>query len=44
MAATESPEKVGIKPATEFEQAASTWPRGDRPAAIREAATEFRAR
>jgi hypothetical protein len=44
VAATESPEKVGIKPATEFEQAASTWPRGDRPAAIREAATEFRAR
>ena len=44
MAATESPETVGIQPVGEFEHAASTWPRGDRPAAIREAATEFRAR
>ncbi len=44
MAAIESPETVGIAPIGDFEEAASTWPRGDRPAAIREAATEFRAR
>lgn len=44
MAAVESPETVGIQPIDDFEEAASTWPRGDRPAAIREAAAEFRAR
>jgi hypothetical protein len=44
MAAIESPEKVGLKPFHEFDEANETWPRGDRPAAIREAATEFRAR
>ena len=44
MATIESPEKVGLKPAHEFDQAQETWPRGDRPAAIREAASEFRAR
>jgi hypothetical protein len=44
MAAIESPEKVGLKPFHEFDEANETWPRGDRPAAIREAAVEFRAR
>ena len=48
MAVVEIPEtsleSVGIKPFHEFDEANSTWPRGDRPAAIREAAAEFRAR
>jgi hypothetical protein len=44
VAAIESPEKLGLKPFTEFDEANRTWPRGDRPAAIREAASEFRAR
>jgi hypothetical protein len=44
MAAIESPEKVGLRPFHEFDEANETWPRGDRPAAIREAAAEFRAR
>jgi hypothetical protein len=44
MAVVEKPEKLGLKPATEFDEANEVWPRGDRPAAIREAAAEFRAR
>jgi hypothetical protein len=44
MAAIESPEQVGLKPFHEFDEANETWPRGDRPAAIREAAAEFRGR
>ena len=36
-------EKLGLRPFHEFDQANETWPRGDRPAAIREAAAEFRA-
>ncbi len=44
MATIEKPEKLGLKPFHEFDQANETWPRGDRPAAIREAAAEFRAR
>jgi hypothetical protein len=44
MAAIESPEKVGLMPFHEFDEANQTWPRGDRPAAIRDAAAEFRAR
>src|ERR671924_1239097 len=44
MATIESPEKLGLKPFHEFDAANETWPRGDRPAAIREAAAEFRAR
>jgi hypothetical protein len=44
MATIESPEKVGLQPFHEFDAANGTWPRGDRPAAIREAASEFRAR
>jgi hypothetical protein len=38
------PAKVGLKPFGEFDKANQIWPRGDRPAAIREAAAEFRAR
>jgi hypothetical protein len=44
MAVIEKPEKVGLRPVHEFDGANETWPRGDRPAAIREAAAEFRAR
>jgi hypothetical protein len=44
MAVVDSPESVGIQPFHEFDEANATWPRGDRPAAIREAAAEFRAR
>ena len=39
-----SAEAIGLRPFSEFEAANDTWPRGDRPAAIREAAAEFRAR
>src|SRR5918993_4235375 len=44
MAVIEKPEKLGLKPFDEFAEANETWPRGDRPAAIREATAEFRAR
>src|SRR3954452_8643170 len=44
MAAIESPETVGIRSFHEFDEAHNVWPRGDRPAAIREAAQQFRAR
>src|SRR3954466_5369569 len=44
MAAIESPETVGIRPFHEFDEAHSLWPRGERPAALREAAQDFRAR
>jgi hypothetical protein len=44
MAVIEKPETVGLRPFHEFDEANETWPRGDRPAAIREAAAEFRAR
>jgi hypothetical protein len=44
MAAIESPEKVGIRPVHEFDEAQAVWPRGDRPAALREAAGAFRER
>jgi hypothetical protein len=44
MAVIESPEKVGMRPFHEFDQANELWPRGDRPPAIREAAVEFRRR
>ena len=37
-------EALGLRAFDEFEAANETWPRGDRPAAIREAATAFRAR
>ncbi|PZS28514.1 MAG: hypothetical protein DLM58_16925 [Pseudonocardiales bacterium] len=33
-----------MRQAHEFDDAQATWPRGDRPAALREAAAEFRAR
>ena len=44
MAAIESPQSVGIRPFHEFDEAQALWPRGERPAAIREAAQVFRAR
>jgi hypothetical protein len=48
MAVVETPDvsldALGVRPFTEFDEANATWPRGDRPAAIREAAAEFRAR
>ncbi len=44
MAAIESPETVGLKPFHEFDDANSTWPRGDRLEAIRSAADDFRER
>src|SRR3954463_5726291 len=44
MAAIESPETVGIRPFHEFDEAHGLWPRGERPAAIRQAAQGFRAR
>ena len=42
--ATTSPTELGFRPVEEFDEAQQTWPRGDRPAALREAATEFRRR
>jgi hypothetical protein len=44
MAAIEAPETLGIRPIHDFDEAANTWPRGDRPDAIRHAAGEFRER
>ena len=44
MAAIEAPEKLGIRPFHEFDDASEVWPRGDRIAAIREAAGRFRER
>src|SRR5262249_10312367 len=44
VAAIESPEKLGLRPFSEVDEAKETWPRGARPVAIREAASEFRAR
>src|SRR3954451_19212543 len=44
MAAIESPETIGLRPAHDFDEAQATWPRGDRPAALREAARGFRER
>lgn len=48
MAVVETPstsaDSLGLRPFHEFDAANETWPRGDRPAAIREAAAEFRAR
>ena len=44
MATIESPERVGVKPFHEFDEARSTWPRGDRLEALRAAAGEFRGR
>src|SRR5919206_4187952 len=42
MATVERAEEVGIRPIETFAEAHTTWPRGDRPAAMREAAAEFR--
>src|SRR2546423_3154105 len=43
MATVEWAQEVGIRPIETFAEAHTTWPRGDRPAAMREAAAEFRA-
>jgi hypothetical protein len=42
MATVERAEEVGIRPIETFAAAHTTWPRGDRPDAMREAAAEFR--
>jgi hypothetical protein len=39
-----APDALGLKPFHEFDAANETWPRGDRPGAIRAAAAEFRDR
>jgi hypothetical protein len=39
-----APDSLGLTPFHEFDEANATWPRGDRPAAIREAAETFRDR
>ncbi len=39
-----TPDAFGLRPVPEFEGAYETWPRGRRPAAIREAAAAFRER
>ena len=44
MASTEQAADVGFRPIAEFDEAQQTWPRGNRPAALREAAGEFRGR
>ena len=44
MAAVEAPEKIGFRQIREFEAAQATWPRGERPGALRESASEFRRR
>ena len=44
MAATETAETLGLRPFHEFDEAHATWPRGDRPEAIRAAAADFRKR
>src|SRR5688572_21064698 len=44
MAAIESPETVGLRPFHEFDEAHNVSPRGDRPAALAEAAQELRGR
>jgi hypothetical protein len=44
MATIETPQTLGLRPIHEFDEAQQTWPRGDRPAALRAAAEEFRGR
>jgi hypothetical protein len=44
VAAIEAPEKLGIRPFHEFDEAAEVWPRGDRIEAIRAGAARFRER
>jgi hypothetical protein len=39
-----TPEAIGLRPVPEFADVYDTWPRGRRPAAIREAAASFRER
>jgi len=44
MATIDRGTEAGLRPAEEFTEAQATWPRGDRPAALRAAAAAFRAR
>jgi hypothetical protein len=44
MATVDRAGELGFRTIEEFAEAHATWPRGDRPAALREAASEFRAR
>ena len=44
MATIESPERAGVKPFHEFDEARATWPRGNRLESLRAAAAEFRGR
>jgi hypothetical protein len=44
MATIETAETLGLRPIHEFEEAHDAWPRGDRPAALRAAASDFRGR
>jgi hypothetical protein len=44
MAVIEAPEKIGIRPFHDFDEANAVWPRGDRLDTIRDAAGEFRRR
>jgi hypothetical protein len=44
MATISRGEQVGFRPVGELDEAWDVWPRGDRPAVLREAAGEFRAR
>jgi hypothetical protein len=44
VAATETPERLGLEPFDEFSGSREVWPRGDRLDAIREAASRFRER
>ena len=39
-----TPRRLGLRPADDFSEAWATWPQGDRPVALREAARAFRAR
>jgi len=44
MATVDRAGAAGLRPCSDFDEAQATWPRGDRPAALREAAQAFRAR
>src|SRR5687767_4114923 len=44
MASTDQASDLGIREVEEFREAHEAWPRGERPAAMRAAAAEFRAR
>jgi hypothetical protein len=44
MAIATEPKPLTVRPAGDFAEAQQTWPRGERPAALREAAVRFRVR